>query len=59
MIDEKILDEILPVPDRNETRDKIIEELNQEGFIITNFSSGGIFYTLIMIVIVTGKHVLS
>ena len=51
MIDEKILDEILPVPDRNEARDKIIEELNQEGFIITNFSSGGIFYTLIMIVI--------
>ena len=51
MIDEKILDEILPVPDRNEARDKIIEELNQEGFIITNFSSGGIFYTLIMILI--------
>ena len=51
MIDEKILDEILPVPDREELKNSIEEELRQEGFVITNFSSGGIFYTLLMILL--------
>lgn len=51
MIDEKILDEILPVPDRDELKESIKEELTNEGFVITNFSSGGIFYTLMMILI--------
>lgn len=49
MIDEKILDEVLPVPEINELKDEIISELEDEGFVITNFSSGGIFYTLMMI----------
>ncbi|MBU5312212.1 baseplate J/gp47 family protein [Tissierella carlieri] len=51
MIDEKILDEILPVPDREELKNSIEEELRREGFIITNFSSGGVFYTLLMILL--------
>lgn len=51
MIDEKVLDEILPVPDREELADEIQEELLDEGFTITNFTSGGIFYTLMMILI--------
>ena len=51
MIDEKILDEILPVPDREELKNSIEEELRQEGFVITNFSSGGVFYTLLMILL--------
>ncbi|WP_032122049.1 baseplate J/gp47 family protein [Clostridium amazonitimonense] len=51
MIDEKILDEILPVPDREELKNELQEELIEEGFNITNFSSGGIFYTLMMILI--------
>lgn len=51
MIDEKILDEILPVPDREELKNSIEEELRAEGFAITNFSSGGIFYTLLMILL--------
>ena len=51
MIDEKILDEILPVPDREELKNSIEEELRGEGFAITNFSSGGVFYTLLMIII--------
>lgn len=49
MIDEKILDEVLPVPEIEELRDDIIQELEDEGFVITNFSSGGVFYTLMMI----------
>ncbi len=54
MIDEQILDEILPVPDREEWKNSILQELKDEGFRITNFSSGGIFYTLLMIVIQIG-----
>jgi uncharacterized phage protein gp47/JayE len=51
MIDEKVLDEILPIPDTEELKNSIQEELSSEGFSITNFSSGGIFYTLLMILI--------
>lgn len=51
MIDEKILDEIIPVPDREELKNEIISDLESEGFDITNFSSGGIFFTIIMIFI--------
>lgn len=49
MIDEKILDEILPVPDINDLKEETIAELESEGFVITNFSTGGIFNMLIMI----------
>jgi len=51
MIDEMILDEILPIPDIEELKNSIQEELVAEGFSITNFSSGGVFYTLLMIVL--------
>lgn len=51
MIDEKILDEILPVPNREELKNSIEEELQEEGFVITNFGSGGVFYTLLMILL--------
>ena len=51
MIDKSILDEVLPVPDMDTLRDKKIAELQEAGFIITNFHSGGIFYTMLMIVL--------
>jgi len=51
LIDDSILDEILPVPDIDELKDATIAQLKDEGFVITNFSSGGIFYTLLMIVL--------
>ncbi len=51
MIDEKILDEILPVPDIEELKEETVAQLKSEGFVITNFNSGGIFYTLLMIVL--------
>ncbi|MEF2968366.1 baseplate J/gp47 family protein [Paenibacillus sp. M1] len=51
MIDDKVLDQILPVPDRDELKNDLQEELQEEGFAITNYSSGGIFYTLMMIAI--------
>ena len=51
MIDKSILDEVLPVPDMDTLRDKKILELQEAGFVITNFHSGGIFYTMLMIVL--------
>lgn len=50
MISEKVLNEVLPVPDLEALKTEKIEELEEEGFIITNFASGGIFYHLLMIV---------
>lgn len=50
MIDDKILDEVFPVPELTELKEKTVSELKEEGFIITNFQSGGIFNTLLMIV---------
>lgn len=51
MIDKEILDEILPVPSIEERRDELVNELKAEGFVITNFHSGGIFHTLLMVVL--------
>ena len=51
MIDKSILDEVLPVPDMDTLRDQKILELQEAGFVITNFHSGGIFYTMLMIVL--------
>lgn len=51
MIDKEILDAVLPVPDIEELRDEKIEELRAEGFVVTNFHSGGVFYTILMIVL--------
>ncbi|BFH11080.1 hypothetical protein J6TS7_02800 [Paenibacillus dendritiformis] len=51
MIEEKALDQLLPVPDREETKNKLREGLEQEGFVITNLFTGGVFYTLMMIAI--------
>ena len=51
MIDKKILDEVLPLPKLEELRDEKIAELQEEGFVITNFHSGGVFHTLLMIVL--------
>ena len=51
MIDKATLDEVIPLPEMEERRDEVVAELKDEGFVITNFHSGGIFYTLLMIVL--------
>jgi len=51
MIAKDILDEVIPVPELEDLRDKTVAELAQKGFVITNFHSGGVFYTLLMIVL--------
>ena len=49
MIDKAILDAVLPVPDLEELRDQKVQELKDAGFVITNFHSGGVFHTMLMI----------
>jgi len=51
MIDKQILDEVLPLPELEELAAEKIQELKDEGFVISNFNSGGVFYTILMIVL--------
>lgn len=46
MIDENIMEKIIPIPDEDEEMDKVQGELEDKGFPITNFKKGGIFYHL-------------
>ena len=51
MIDKEILDAVIPVPTLEEAKDEKVAELKEEGFVVTNFHSGGVFYTLLMVVL--------
>lgn len=51
MIDKDMLNEVLPVPELETLKEQVIGELKEEGFAITNFHSGGIFYTLLLIIL--------
>lgn len=51
MIDESILDEIFPEPDLDELKEEQVRKLQEKGFVITNFNSGGIFHTILMIIL--------
>ena len=51
MIDKEILDAVLPLPTLDELKEQKVEELKDEGFVISNFHSGGVFYTMLMIVL--------
>ena len=46
MIDESIMEKIIPIPDEDEEMEKVQGELEDGGFPITNFKKGGIFYHL-------------
>lgn len=50
MIDDDILDSVLPEPDLETLKEETVQQLQEEGFAVTNFQSGGVFYTLLMIV---------
>lgn len=51
MIDKDILDAVIPIPDLDELKEAKVQELKDEGFVISNFHSGGIFHTMLMIVL--------
>lgn len=46
MIDEGIMEKIIPIPGEDEEMEKVQRELEEEGFPITNLKKGGIFYHL-------------
>ena len=57
MIDESIMEKIIPISDEEETIQKIQSELVDKGFVINNFNKGGIFYHLIRISVRVGIEI--
>lgn len=51
MIDNDILDRIFPVQDLDSLKKEQVDRLKERGFAITNFNSGGIFNTILMIIL--------
>lgn len=49
MIDSEILGQLIPVPELEDLKDETVAELEEAGFVITNYNSGGVWYTLLMI----------
>lgn len=47
MIDEDIMEKIIPIPDEEEEMENIEAELAEADFPITNFKKGGVFYHII------------
>lgn len=45
MIDDNTMDKLIPIKDEEEEMEKLRENLEGEGFLVTNFNKGGIFYT--------------
>ena len=48
-MDEKLLEELIPIPTLEEQREQIVSELEEKGFNITNFANGSVFGTILMI----------
>lgn len=48
-MDEKLLEELIPIPTLEEQREKIVSELEEKGFSISNFANGSVFGTIILI----------
>ncbi len=51
MIDETIMEKIIPIPDETEEMEKVQEELQAAGFPITGMKKGGVFYHLIRMLV--------
>lgn len=51
MIDNNKLDEVLPIPELETLKAEKVQELKEQGFVITNFNNGGIFQMLLMLVL--------
>ncbi len=49
MIDKEILDAVIPVPALDDLKEEVVQGLKDEGFVVTNFHAGGVFYTMVMI----------
>lgn len=59
MIDNNILDKVFPEPDLDELKAETVKSLQEKGFVITNFNSGGVFNTILMIVLQIKKELIT
>lgn len=51
MINQETMDKIIKVPTEEEYMEELTTKLEEEGFAITNFSKGGVFYIILWIVV--------
>lgn len=54
MIDDAVMDQLIHVPDEEEQMEEMMNTLTEEGFAITNFSKGGVFYNLLRVAVHVG-----
>lgn len=54
MIETEVMDRIIRVPDEEDAVEELAEKLKSEGFVITNFNKGGVFYTLLRVSVHVG-----
>lgn len=57
MIEQEVMDQIIRVPTEDEAMEEEIQELREKKFVVTNFSKGGIFYTLLRIAVHIGIQI--
>lgn len=51
MISQDVMEKIIKIPTEEEYMEQLTEELAKEGFVITNFSKGGVLHTILWIVV--------
>lgn len=51
MIDESIMEKVIPIPDETEEMEKVQEELQMAGFPITSLKKGGVFYHIVRMLV--------
>lgn len=51
MIPDEVMDKIIRVPTEEEYMEELTQELAARGFVITNFSKGGVFYSILYVVV--------
>ncbi len=51
MIDENLLEKIIPIQDEEEEMEDVEAELTEQGFSITSFKKGGVFYHIIRLLV--------
>lgn len=51
MIEESIMEKIIPIPDEIEEMEKVQEELQTAGFPITSLKKGGVFYHIVRMLV--------
>lgn len=51
MIEERLLNQLIPIPEEEDEMERVHQELAEEKFPITNFKKGGVYYHLIRMLV--------